>query len=89
MLALVTVCSAQAVEMATGSGGNGGARRQGRHSERPAVEMVPEYTGTAAQGFGCGVRTARSGSVRARSCRVNWLVRVGALAKARQWQWCR
>ena len=29
--------------------------------------MVPEYTGTAAQGFGYGARTARSGSVRARS----------------------
>ena len=67
MLALVAVCSAQAVGMAIGSSGNGGARRQGRHSERPAVEMVPEYTGTAAQGFGCGARTARSGSVRARS----------------------
>ena len=51
--------------------------------------MVPEYTGTAAQGFGCGARTARSGSVRARSCRVTWLVQAGALAKARQWQWCR
>ena len=51
--------------------------------------MVPEYTGTAAQGFGCGARTARSGSVRARSCRVNWLVQAGALVKARQWQWSR
>ena len=67
MLALVAVCSAQAVGMAIGSGGNGGARWQGRHSERPAVEMVPEYTGTTAQSFGCGARTARSGSVRARS----------------------
>ena len=67
MLALVDVCSAQAVGMAIGSGGNGGARWQGRHSERTAVEMVPEYTGTIAQGFGCGSRTARSGSVRARS----------------------
>ena len=83
MLALVTVCSAQAVKMAIGSGGNGGARRQGRHSERPAVEMVPEYTGTTAQGFGCGARTARSGSVRARLCKANWLVQAGALAKAR------
>ena len=71
MLALVTVCSAQTVAMTIGSGSNGGGRRQGRHNERPAEEMVPEYIGTAAQGFGCGVRTARSGSVRARSCRVN------------------
>ena len=53
--------------MAIGSGGNGGARWQGRHNERLAVEMVPEYTGTTAQGFGCGARTARSDSVRARS----------------------
>ena len=67
MLALVAVCSAQAVGIAIGSGGNGGARWQGRHSERPVVEMVPKYIGTAAQGFGCGARTARSGSVRARS----------------------
>ena len=67
MLVLVAVCSAQAVGIAIASGGNVGARWQGRHSERPAVEMVPEYTGTAAQGFGCGARTARSGSVRARS----------------------
>ena len=52
MLALVAVCSAQAVGMAIGSGGNGGARWQGRHSELPVVEMVPKYTGTAAQGFG-------------------------------------
>ena len=48
--------------------------------ERPAVEMVPEATGTAAQGSGCGARTAKSGSVRARSCRVNWLVQAVALA---------
>ena len=54
MLALVAVCSAQAVGMAIGSGGNRGSRWQGRHSERPAVEMVQEYTGTTAQGFGCG-----------------------------------
>ena len=67
MLALVAVCSAQAMGMAIGSGGNGGARWQGRHSERPAVEMVLEYTGTAAQGFDCSARTARSGLVRARS----------------------
>ena len=37
MLALVTVCRDQAREMAIGSDGNGGARRQGRHSEWPAV----------------------------------------------------
>ena len=41
--------------------------------------MVPEYTGTATQGFGCGARTARSVSVRARARRVNWLVQAGAL----------
>ena len=48
--------------------------------ERPAVEMVPEDIGTEAQGSGCVARTAKSGSVRARSCRVNWLVQVVALA---------
>ena len=48
--------------------------------ERPAVEMVPEGTGMAAQGSGCGARTAKSDSVRARSCRVNWLVQAVALA---------
>ena len=67
MLAIVAVCSAQVVGIAIGSGGNVGPRWQGRHSERPAVEMVPEYTGTAAQGFGCGACTARSISVKARS----------------------
>ena len=35
--------------------------------ERPAVEVVPEDTGIAAQGSGCGAHTAKSGSVRARS----------------------
>ena len=53
--------------MAIGSGGNRGARWQGRHSEWPAVEMVSEYIGTTAQSFSCGAHTARSGSVRARS----------------------
>ena len=67
MLALVAVCSAEAVGMAIGSGGNGGARWQGWHSERTAVEMVPEYTGMAAQSYGRDARTARSGSIRARS----------------------
>ena len=42
--------------------------------------MVPEDTGTAAQGSDCGARTAKSGSVRARSCWVNWLVQAVALA---------
>ena len=50
--------------------------------ERPAVEMVPEDTGTTAQGSGCGACTAKSGSVRAQSCRVNWLVQAVALATA-------
>ena len=67
MIAVVTVCNSRAVEIAIGSGGNGVARWQGRYSEWSAVEMVPEYTGTAAQGLGCGACTAGSGSVRARS----------------------
>ena len=54
--------------------------RQWRRGERLAVEMVPDDTGTAAQGSGCGACTAKNGSVRARSRRVNWLVQAVALA---------
>ena len=54
--------------------------------ERPAVKMVPEDTGTTAQGSGCGARTTKSGSVRARSCRVNWLVQAVALV-AQGYDW--
>ena len=64
-------------------------RRQGRHSEQPAVEMVPEYTGTTAQGFGW--ERLRQGSAVA-------MVQAGALARVaveagaarlRQGKWCR
>ena len=58
MLAQVAVCSAQAVGMAIGSGGNGGARWQGRHSERPAV--VRARLGAAQSGLGRGL-TATEG----------------------------
>ena len=62
MLALVTVSSAQAVEMATGSGGSGGARRQGWHSERPAV--VRARLGVAQSGLGLGLTAmARKGKL--------------------------
>ena len=64
----------------SGSGSGYRRGRQWRRSERPTVEMVPEDTGTAAQGSGCGARAAKSGSVRARSCKVNWLVQAVALA---------
>ena len=42
--------------------------------------MVPEDTGTVAQGSGCGALMAKSGSVRARSCRGQLLVQAVALA---------
>ena len=35
-----------------------------------------------AQGSGCGARAAESGSVKARSCRVSWLVQAVAVATA-------
>ena len=58
MLAQVAVCSAQAVGMAIGLGGNGGARWQGRHSERLAV--VRARLGAAQSGLGRGL-TATAG----------------------------
>ena len=44
------------------------------------MEMVLKNIGMVIQGSGCGARTAKSGSVRARPCRVNWLVQAVALA---------
>ena len=45
-------------------------------------EKVRLARAAVAQGSGCGARTAESGSVRARSCRVSWLVQAVAVATA-------
>ena len=81
--------------MAIGDGGAGSCRRW-RRSERPTVvagagrhrndssrcEKVRLARAAVAQGSGCGARVAKSGSVKARACRVSWLVQAVAVATA-------